>query len=149
MKKLNAIKEIRSFNRYYTNILGLVDRHILHSPYSLTEVRILYEIFHNPDSTVRKIKNILLVDEGYLSRTIDKLTKRGMITKTQSQIDGRVFILSLTEEGKNEFLKLDKESELSVESIIDHLSPDEISELVSNLRRTKEFLSKKGRGRED
>ena len=149
MQKLKAIKEIRSFNRYYTNILGLVDRHILHSPYSLTEVRILFEIFNNPNSTARKIQNVLLVDEGYLSRTIDKLTKQGLLTKKRSQSDGRMFFLSLTREGEEKFLKLNKESEISVASIIDHLAPDEIDEIVSILRRIQELLTKKERGRED
>jgi DNA-binding MarR family transcriptional regulator len=149
MQKLKAIKEIRSFNRYYTNILGLVDRHILHSPYSLTEVRILFEIFNNPNSTARIIQNVLLIDEGYLSRTIDKLTKQDLITKKRSSSDGRMFFLSLTGEGEKEFLKLNRESEISVESIIDHLVPDEIAEIVSILHRIQELLTKKESGRED
>lgn len=43
MKK-NKVSIIRSFNRYYTNILGLLDQHILESDLSLSEVRVLHEI---------------------------------------------------------------------------------------------------------
>ncbi len=149
MKKLNAIKEIRSFNRYYTSILGLVDRYRLTSPYSLTEVRILFEIYHNTGATVRKIKHILCIDEGYLSRTIDQLTRQGLITKKRSQSDGRVFILSLTKEGVKEFLELNQKAEKSVELLIDHLAPEETDEIVSLLRRVRELLTKNESGNAD
>jgi DNA-binding MarR family transcriptional regulator len=144
MKNSIAVKNIRAFNRFYTNILGLVDRHILHSPFSLTEARILYEVFHDPGCTVRKIRNILQVDEGYLSRTINKLLRQGLLIKEQSQNDGRVFILSLTRKGKDEFLKLNNESEISVESMISHLTQEEIKEIESSMDRIQELLNRKG-----
>ena len=43
MKRNDIITEIRGFNRFYTNILGLLDQHIIDSGYSLTEARILYK----------------------------------------------------------------------------------------------------------
>ncbi len=149
MRDSKAIKEIRAFNRFYTNIIGVVDRHILHSQYSLTEARVLFEIFHDSNCTARKIKNILQVDEGYLSRMIDKLIKQGLITRKQSQSDGRVFMLSLSKKGEKEFLKLNEESEVSVESMIDHLSPDQVSEMLSIMRRIQELLTKKESNHED
>ncbi len=149
MRDSKAIKEIRAFNRFYTNIIGVVDRHILHSQYSLTEARVLFEIFHDSNCTARKIKNILQVDEGYLSRMLDKLIKQGLITRKQSQSDGRVFMLSLSKKGEKEFLKLNEESEVSVESMIDHLSPDQVSEILSIMRRIQELLTKKESNHED
>ncbi len=143
MRNSKAIKAMRAFNRFYTNIIGVVDRHILHSPYSLTEVRILYEIFHDPICTARKIKKILQVDEGYLSRTIDKLIKRGLITRKQSPSDGRVFVLSLSKKGEATFLKLNEQSEASVAAILEHLTPEEKNEIMSLMRRLQELLRKK------
>jgi DNA-binding MarR family transcriptional regulator/N-acetylglutamate synthase-like GNAT family acetyltransferase len=143
MRYSRATKKIRAFNRFYTNILGLVDRHILHSPYSLTEARILFEIFHNPNCSARKIKNLLRVDEGYLSRTIDKLIRQDLIVKNQSQSDGRVFILSLSKKGEDEFLKLNKASEESIESMINHLAPDEVHEIESSMLRIQGLLTEK------
>lgn len=142
MKNSKTIKEIRKFNRFYTNILGLVDRHILHSSYSLTEVRILYEIFHSPRCTARKIKNLLLVDEGYLSRTIDKLSKKGLIIRERSLKDARVFNLSLSKKGEKEFLKLNEKSEKSIESMIEHLPKENKGELESIFHRVQELLDK-------
>jgi DNA-binding MarR family transcriptional regulator len=141
MKNLKAIKEIRSFNRFYTNVIGVLDRYILHSRYSLTEVRIMFEIYNYPGSTVRKIKSFLQVDEGYISRTIDKLSRQGLIIKKKSESDKRAFVLLLTKKGEQEFLKLSQLAEAEVEFMIEHLSTEEINEFVSNVRRIQEILS--------
>jgi DNA-binding MarR family transcriptional regulator len=144
MHYTKASQEIRMFNRFYTNIIGVVDRRILHTPYSLTEARILFEIFHDPNCTATRIKKILQVDEGYLSRTIDKLIKLGLITRKQLQSDGRVLILSLSKKGEREFLKINEAAEASVKSMIEHLSPDEVDEILVLMRRIQELLAKKG-----
>ncbi|MGD8307547.1 MAG: MarR family transcriptional regulator, partial [Ignavibacteria bacterium] len=140
-------RKIRAFNRYYTNVIGVVDRHILHSKYSLTEARILYEIYNNSGFTVRKIKNILQVDEGYLSRTIDKLIKQGLILKKQSNKDRRVFNLTLSKSGEREFLKLNLKSEESVAEMIDHLTPDEVVQLALIMDKISKLLTKKSKDR--
>jgi len=144
MPYTKASQEIRMFNRFYTNIIGVVDRRILHTPYSLTEARILFEISHDPSCTARQIKKILQVDEGYLSRTIDKLVKLGLVTKKQLQSDGRVLILSLSKKGERELLKINEAAEASVKSMIEHLSPDEVDEILVLMRRIQELLAKKG-----
>jgi hypothetical protein len=51
-----TVEAIRAFNRFYTNMIGAIDRHIFGCPFSLTEVRILLEIFRCPGCNARKIK---------------------------------------------------------------------------------------------
>jgi DNA-binding MarR family transcriptional regulator len=113
----------------------------------LTEARILYEIYNNSGFTVRKIKNILQVDEGYLSRTIDKLIKQGLILKKQSNKDRRVFNLTLSKSGEREFLKLNLKSEESVAEMIDHLTPDEVVQLALIMDKISKLLTKKSKDR--
>lgn len=57
MKKNDIVTEIRGFNRFYTNILGLLDQHIIDSGYSLTEARILYEISKTETCTANNNRN--------------------------------------------------------------------------------------------
>ena len=140
-----AIKEIRAFNRFYTNIIGVVNRHILHSKYSLTEVRIMFEIYNYPGSTARKIKSFLQVDEGYISRSINKLSRQGIIIRKQSDSDKRAYSLLLTKKGKQEFLKLNQLAEMEVASMIEHLSSIELNEFISILHRIQELLTRENK----
>jgi DNA-binding MarR family transcriptional regulator len=149
MQSATAVGEIRRFNRFYTNIIGVIDRHILRSPYSLTEVRILFEVFHDPACNAREIRKFLAVDEGYLSRTIDALVKKGLLKRTRSPEDGRVFLLSLSSKGRREFLRLNSSAESAIESMIDHLSEQDISEVIEKMRKIQELLSREEENHED
>src|SRR5215217_619784 len=97
------IDRIRSFNRFYTNIIGLLDQHFLDSPFSLTEGRVLYEICNTEGCSAKKVRAKLMIDEGYLSRILDSFIRRGLIKKTPSPSDGRLRIIVPTEKGKQEF----------------------------------------------
>jgi DNA-binding MarR family transcriptional regulator len=144
MKKSRAVKEIRAFNRFYTNIIGVMNRNFLDSPFSLTEVRVMFELYYDEKATVRKIKNLLKIDEGYLSRTIDKLRKQGIVSKKQSDIDRRSYILSLTVKGKKIFEKIEIRQNESVRSLIDTLTEEELEELIKTMQRIRSLLSNSG-----
>jgi len=148
MQRSTAIDRIRGFNRYYTNTIGLLDRHILRSPYSLTEVRIMFEISSVRHCTARSIMRALAVDEGYLSRTIDKLEKLGLITRVRSSGDRRAFLLAMSERGRKEFLGLNKAAGLAIVSMTSHLSDGELVEIVSHMQRVRELLERRENNRE-
>ena len=68
--KADHIANIRSFNRFYTRVLGLLDKYILNSQYTLSEVRILYELATHENLTASDLIETLHIDKGYLSRII-------------------------------------------------------------------------------
>lgn len=139
-----TIDEIRAFNRFYTNIIGVVDRYLLGTPYSLTEARIMLEIHQHERCSARTLKRILNVDEGYLSRTIDKLVGQGLISKRRSAADGRVQELSLTVRGGKAFADLKQRMESAIDGMIDELSDDQVTELVGHMRRIQDLLTRSG-----
>ena len=136
------IDRIRNFNRFYTNLLGLLDRHFLDSPFSLTEGRVLYEICHTEECFAKRIKESLVVDEGYLSRILDNFARRGLVRKTRSSKDGRMRIIVPTEKGKKEFARLNENSNLLIAQLIDKLSEAERHELLNNLEGIRVLLEK-------
>jgi DNA-binding MarR family transcriptional regulator len=136
------IERIRSFNRFYTNIIGLLDQHFLDSPFSLTEGRVLYEIQQTQNCYAKKIREKISIDEGYLSRILDTFRKKGLITKTQSLEDRRLRIIKLTEKGRKQFSRLNDHSNKLISQILEKLSEEERQEFVSITDRIRELLDR-------
>jgi DNA-binding MarR family transcriptional regulator len=136
------VDKIRSFNRFYTNIIGLLDQHFLDTPFSLTEGRVLYEISNTELCTAKKIRSKVDIDEGYLSRIIDKFIQKGLVKKTPAQEDRRLHIIVLTDKGQREFSKLNDNSNRSVHQVITNLSDQECAELVAMMERIQVLLTK-------
>jgi DNA-binding MarR family transcriptional regulator len=136
------IDRIRSFNRFYTNIIGLLDQHFLDSPFSLTEGRVLYEICNTEECSAKAIRESIVIDEGYLSRILDSFSKSGLIKKTPSSKDGRLRIIVPTEKGKKEFAKLNDNSNLLISQMIEKLSEEEQADLLSKMDGIRTVLEK-------
>lgn len=136
------IDRIREFNRFYTNIIGLLDQHFLDSPFSLTEGRVLYEICNTDECSAKKIRERIFIDEGYLSRILDNFVKHGLIKKTRSPVDGRLWIIVPTEKGKQEFADLNDNSNKSISNIIEKLSEEERADLLNKMTGIRTLLEK-------
>src|ERR1035438_3319802 len=80
------VQSMRRFNRFYTRQIGLLDEGLLNSPFSVTEVRTLYELAHREQSTAVELCAELGLDAGYLSRILRKFEKQRLIEKKVSQI---------------------------------------------------------------
>src|SRR5882762_6746684 len=103
----NSIAAVRRFNRFYTRQIGVLHEGLLNSPYSLTEVRILYELAHRQRASAAEIGKELGLDKGYLSRLLLGLKQRRLISSKASDADRRESILSLTRKGQKAFAALD------------------------------------------
>lgn len=139
-QKQEVIDRIRGFNRFYTNVIGLLDQHFLDTPYSLTEGRVLYEISQMETCSARKIMENIVIDEGYLSRILDKFIRQGLVRKTPSPEDRRLHIITLTEKGRREFQKLNENSNHSIAQLLEKLTEREQAELVRMMERIQELL---------
>lgn len=137
----SKIKQIREFNRFYTNVLGLLNDRILDSPVSLTEGRVLFEIKERPHCKAGDLIELLRIDRGYLSRLLAKLEKRGWVIKEVAEHDRRVRSLVLTETGQTLVDELERRSENQVAHIIEPLSSSEKTELLHAMERIKRLLS--------
>ncbi|GAB6107759.1 bifunctional helix-turn-helix transcriptional regulator/GNAT family N-acetyltransferase [Fusibacter bizertensis] len=128
-KNIAKINSIRRFNRFYTNVLGLVDQHILDSNYSLTEARILFELNEIGRCMANTLSARLNIDKSYLSRIIARFEKNGLISKEISSDDNRANFIELTEKGIDTIRNLAQKSNSQIEQLLASLSDDEWDEV--------------------
>ncbi len=105
------IEAVRTFNRFYTRRIGVLSERLLHSEFSLTESRLLWDLAHVEAVTASELARRLDLDAGYLSRLLRGFSRRGLIKRTRSKADGREVLLSLTASGRRAFAPLDARSQ--------------------------------------
>lgn len=128
------VDAVRRFNRFYTKQIGVLHEGLLGSPYSLTEVRVLYELAHREQPTAAELGKELGLDAGYLSRILRGFEKRGLIARVRSRTDGRQSLLSLTADGKKAFAPLNARSHDEVVDMLGRLSAAEQDHLIGAMR---------------
>jgi DNA-binding MarR family transcriptional regulator len=136
------IQEIRNFNRFYTDLIGLLDNHLLNSDYSLAEARILYEIFTAKQLSASDIIHSLSMDKGYLSRILKKFEKQDLVARKSSDEDARVSLLSLTDKGLNVFRELNDASSQQIATLISAIPVSQLDELVQHMKAIAALLER-------
>lgn len=142
MKQIDIVTEIRGFNRFYTNILGLLDQHIIDSGYSLTEARILFEISKTDTCTANQLCSVLDIDRSYMSKIIGKFEKKGLISRSVCSTDNRNMEIHLTEKGLSDFHELNNRANRQIEDLIAKLSTEDSEKLIDSMRTVKKYFTR-------
>ncbi len=132
--------EIRSFNRFYTATIGVLDEHIVQSSFTLAEARLVYEIGARGRVTAAQLSRSLGLDPGYLHRLRLRLIEQGLVAITPTDRDRRASNLALTAEGDAAFAQLDAGSASAVETMIEHLDPADRATLVKSMQAIRRLL---------
>ena len=136
------IDAVRRFNRFFTRRIGVLREGLLHSPYSPTEARVLFEVASREDLSASELSRELGLDRGYLSRILARLERRGLIVKIPSESDARRRLLSLTPAGKDAFTLLDSRSREEVAEMLGGLSEVNQQRLLEAMRTIEGIFSK-------
>ncbi len=134
------IGTVRQFNRFFTRQTGVLREGLLHSPYSLPEARILFELGQSNQVTASKLGRELGLDAGYLSRILARLEQQGLLEKVRSENDGRQLLLSLTAAGREAFALLDQRSREEVSEMLENLSEDDQQHLLKAMQTIESLL---------
>jgi DNA-binding MarR family transcriptional regulator/GNAT superfamily N-acetyltransferase len=106
----DQVAAVRAFNRFYTNVIGLLHGMYLDMPYSLTEARLLFELAREDVTAVADLRRELDIDAGYLSRVLARFQAGGLLTRQRSDADARRQDIALTGAGRAAAAELDARS---------------------------------------
>jgi len=141
------VAAVRGFNRFYTNMIGLLRGKYLDTPYSLTEGRILFELGQRDASEVADLRRVVDIDAGYLSRILGRFESDGLITRQRSAADGRRQVIRLTGGGRSVVGGLDARSAAQTREMLAVVHDDDRRRLLDAMRVISDVLSDSPRPR--
>ena len=131
---------VRGFNRFYTHQIGVLQEHLLQSDYSLTEIRVMYELSSRGDLTSADLCQMLSLDAGYLSRLVGGLEKKGLIQKVRSVTDARAVQLHLSDLGRSVLTPLEQQTQQEVIALLQALPEQQQQQLAASMQRIQALL---------
>ena len=140
------VDAVRAFNRFYTREIGVLGERHLQSPFSLTEMRVLYELAHRDGPAAAELGRDLGLDAGYLSRILRRFESRGLIARSPSPADARQSLLHLTRKGRAAFGPLEARARGEVETLLARVGAGNRSKVVDAMSTIERLL---GEPRED
>jgi DNA-binding MarR family transcriptional regulator/GNAT superfamily N-acetyltransferase len=132
---------VREFNRFYTRRIGALGEGHLDSKFSLTEVRVLFELANREHPTASEIAETLGLDRGYLSRTLRSFQKRGLVTTKTGSGDRRRALLRLTPAGRRAFSPLDARAREEIVAMLEPLPAGEQQRILGAMRAIRNSLA--------
>ncbi|MCS0612471.1 helix-turn-helix domain-containing GNAT family N-acetyltransferase [Massilia kyonggiensis] len=138
------IAAVRGFNRFFTRHIGVLREGLLQSEFTLTELRILYELAHHGDQQPAALCRELGLDRGYLSRIVSKFEAAGLIAKVDSPTDGRAKLLHMTPHGRAVYEPLDRRSREEVGDMLARFDDTDQLRLLEAMNTIRGLLDRQG-----
>jgi len=139
------VAAVREFNRFYTSRIGVLDEGYLASHFSLTEVRVLYELAHRGSAAASELGRDLRIDPGYLSRMLRGFSRRGLLTRRAAKEDARKAILRLTARGKATVAPLETKARDQIAAMLSGVPGADQERLVASMRTIERALRQDSR----
>ncbi|HEY8478999.1 MAG TPA: helix-turn-helix domain-containing GNAT family N-acetyltransferase [Spirillospora sp.] len=139
---------VRSFNRFYTGVVGVLGEGLVNTPYSLTEARVIFELAQRSETEVLALRRSLRLDPGYLSRMLARFEADGLVERERAPGDGRRQIARLTARGREVFAMLDERSAAEIRELLDGLTPRDRGRLLAAMRTIQSVLGDRPREKE-
>jgi DNA-binding MarR family transcriptional regulator/GNAT superfamily N-acetyltransferase len=131
---------IRTFNRFYTRVIGVLGAGMHDTPYSLTEARVLFELHKLDEVETGELRRMLDLDAGYLSRMLARFEADGLVTRERSSADARRLVVRLSETGQAAYRTLDEAAAVAVRETLSPLGEEDRRRLTSAMTIIQEIL---------
>jgi DNA-binding MarR family transcriptional regulator/N-acetylglutamate synthase-like GNAT family acetyltransferase len=134
--------EVRSFNRFYTLKIGLLNRSLPATDLSLPEARVLYELAHAPEGgrTAADIGRSLRMDKAHLSRIVARFIARGLASSRVNPSHRKHRMISLTDAGREVFAAADAGARAQVDALLEPIDAAGRNRLAEAMRLIRAAL---------
>jgi DNA-binding MarR family transcriptional regulator/GNAT superfamily N-acetyltransferase len=137
----DRVGRVRAFNRFYTNVIGLLREGLLRTPYSLTEARVIFELAQREAVQVAELRRDLDIDAGYMSRILARFEADGLVARERSTADARRQVIRLSGQGRAAFEMLNERSAREVGKMLSRLTEDQQSQLIGAMATIQNLLA--------
>ena len=135
----DQIGQVRSFNRSVTQRVGALNDSFLDRGRPLSEARLIYEIGEN-GAELRRLREKLVLDSGYLSRLLRSLERQGLVQVNSDARDARVRSAVLTPRGRDELQEYERRSDAYAEALLAPLSGAQRDRLAAAMADVERLL---------
>ncbi len=133
---------MRAFNRFYTERIGALDDRHEGMGLTLAESRCLFTIDRLGHPDIGQIAQSLDLDLGYASRLVSRLQRSGCVARSRTDGDHRRRVVTLTPAGADLLAEVARRSNARMGSLIAHLSPGEVKELLKAMDTIRRIIDK-------
>ena len=137
---VTQIDQVRRFNRTVTERVGVLHDHYLGRDRPVGEARLLWEIGEQGQD-VRRLRERLGLDSGYVSRLLRSLETDGLVRVEPQPRDRRVRTVRLTDAGRAERAALDRRSDELAGSLLEPLNTAQRARLVVAMTEVDRLLT--------
>ena len=129
MQRLELIEEIVKFQRR-------IDRARRHEPavwmalnVTLAQLKSLFFISHEGTTNLSKLAAVLGVTPTNVTGIVDRLVKKGLVTRTESAQDRRILLLQTTGDGEELLIRLRERRRDYMVDVLGRMTVDELATL--------------------
>jgi len=145
VKLADRVAAVRSFNRLYTAVIGVLDEGPADAEYSLPEARVLFELAHQDPMPVTELRKRLDLDAGYASRLLARLEARELIVRERSDEDARRQLVRPTAAGRDAFGVLNRRSTEQIGGLLSRFADEDQQRLLTAMRTIGDLVGERRR----
>lgn len=107
---------------------------------SLSEAKVIHEIYIRPATTASEIGKLIRIDNGYLSRVLRKFERNGLIQRKRMIHDGRQRQITLTAKGRKIYDRWAKIARDNVADVVKHMSEEDQQVMIDAMQRIVQMI---------
>lgn len=134
-----SLKLFVVLSKAYRAVSDQVANDIRSKGLNTTDFGVLELLYHSGDQPLQKIGDKILLASGSITYVVDKLEKKGLVKRTQSEKDRRVTYASITADGVALLNEIFPDHWKQIEHITNGLTEDEKIEAIMLLKKLGTF----------